>query len=179
MDPKDSWWRWRLRPRNGKAGAAEFTDYPESSPIVDGRTAQVIYGELVKDTLSPALRALGFTGSGGTYALKSQTHWAQLGLQKSSYSDRAEVRFTANLSVVSKADWDAFRAKHPAMPAKPAASMGYGAPVDDGRLGTIAGGEDKWWIVKPTGDHEAVVADFVADLTCHGLPWLQARMSDG
>jgi hypothetical protein len=84
----DKWLRWRTR-RKTPANAVEVS-------------AQALYDALVKDTLSPAFRALGFKGSGGRYSMPGSDCWALLGLQKSAYSDAAEVQFTINLLVVNK-----------------------------------------------------------------------------
>ncbi len=44
----------------------------------------------VKDLISPALRTMGFKGSGGRYQLPSEDQWALLGFQKSTFSDALE-----------------------------------------------------------------------------------------
>src|SRR4051794_16817434 len=53
---QSEWWTWRTRPR----GAAT------AGP---GTTAQLQYASVVKEHISPALRELGFRGSGGRYDL--------------------------------------------------------------------------------------------------------------
>ena len=66
-------------------------------------TTQENYAALVKDRLSPAFRELGLRGSGGRYELPLRVPgWALPDLQRSAYSDKAEIRFTVNLLVVSQ-----------------------------------------------------------------------------
>jgi hypothetical protein len=37
--------------------------------------AQDDYREMIRDHIAPALREMGFKGSGQNYALPSETHW--------------------------------------------------------------------------------------------------------
>ena len=57
-------------------------------------TAQDRFKLLTRDMLAPALRALGFKGSGQHYVLPDKDHWAVLGIQRSYFSDRRTIRFT-------------------------------------------------------------------------------------
>jgi hypothetical protein len=83
---------WKHRPREAQDDASV------PSP-------QEIYAEWMKATFGPALRDEGLRGSGGRFELPSDVFWAQLGFQKSAYSDGREVRFTVNLSVTRRDDW--------------------------------------------------------------------------
>jgi hypothetical protein len=65
-------------------------------------TAQETYREMMKTQVAPALRGLGFKGSGQNYELPSPGHWAMLGFQKSAWSDASALRFTVNVLVVSR-----------------------------------------------------------------------------
>lgn len=56
---------------------------PKIMTIEQGETAQDVYKRLINDSLSPAFRERGFSGSAGRYSLNSKTHWALLGFQKS------------------------------------------------------------------------------------------------
>lgn len=162
MDGK--WLQWRTRKRV-PATAVEVT-------------AQVMYQRLVKDSLSPALRDLGFKGSGGRYSLPSSRCWAQLGLQKSAYSDAKEVQFTANLQVVNSADWAEARTRRPHLPQRPAPSTMYGADVGaDTRIGSLTpDGADKWWRVYREVDIPVVVNDFIHDVREYAMPWFAEQI---
>ena len=65
-------------------------------------TAQEAFVKMMKEEIAPALRRLGFKGSGQRYELPSPTHWALLGFQKSAYSDSPEVRFTVNVTIAGR-----------------------------------------------------------------------------
>jgi hypothetical protein len=64
---------------------------------LDMPTPQEVYAGLMKSAFSPALREARLRGSNGRFELPSDVYWAQLGFQKSMYSDGQEVRFTVNL----------------------------------------------------------------------------------
>jgi hypothetical protein len=83
----EKWLAWRTRRRVAAAAVSA--------------AAQDLYDQLVKQSLSPALRSLGFTGSGGRYSLRNEDCWVLVGFQKSAYSDGDEVRFTVNLLVAT------------------------------------------------------------------------------
>ena len=62
-------------------------------------TAQVTFARFLKERFAPALRDLGFKGSGSRYRLDRQPFQGGLSFQKSKYSNRAVVEFTINLWV--------------------------------------------------------------------------------
>lgn len=158
------WWPWLL-PRCGQRPAT-----------ASGSTAQELYDAAIKQHVSPALRGLGLRGSAGRYHLPSASHWLLLGLQKSAYSDRAEVRFTVNLTVISRRVWEAKRAELSHLNTRPSASIIYGPWAAHARIGGHKpGGVDKWWRIS---DHGEPVAQVVDDLLDHikrcALPWLRS-----
>jgi len=69
-------------------------------------TAQDVFRATMRDEIAPALRELGFKGSGQVYLLPSETHWAMLSFQKSASSDAAGVRFAVNFDVTTKQEWE-------------------------------------------------------------------------
>jgi hypothetical protein len=62
-------------------------------------TAQVTFARFLKERFAPALRDLGFKGSGSRYRLDRHPFQGGLSSQKSQYSNRAVVDFTINLWV--------------------------------------------------------------------------------
>ena len=159
----NEWWRWRTRQR-----------VPASAVPVP---AQALYDGLVKMTLSPAFRAMGFKGSGGRYALRSDGCWALLGLQKSAYSDGKEVQFTANLLVASKSVWTTMREQQPNLPERPAPSTDYGDGVATRRIGQLLPeAADTWWRVHDGADLEAVAQDITTSVEAYGLPWMRQQL---
>jgi hypothetical protein len=160
------WLKWRTRRRR-------------QASEIDGTTAQTIYDGLVKDALSPRLRALGFKGSGGRYELPSSECWALASFQKSTYSDAAEVQFTLNLLVVKKAAWASAGVDRPNLPERPSAGVLYGAPALQSRIGSLTpDASDKWWRVYDGMDGEALAADVLHDVTMYALPWLRDRLAE-
>jgi hypothetical protein len=140
-------------------------------------TAQDTYRALVNAHLSPALRNLGFKGSAGRYQRPSETHWALLELQKSAYSDRDEIRFTANLFVVPCRLWQQSGTRTSIQSLKPVPGAHWDMD-DEARLGQLADADDidVWWSLTPVTDLSELSASFVCDLTTHGLPWMDARL---
>lgn len=69
----------------------------------------------MRDNITPALRSFGATGSGHSFALPSERALMRIFFQRRTMTD-GEVRFTVNLFVADKDDWEAFRAQHPEVP---------------------------------------------------------------
>jgi hypothetical protein len=90
-------------------------------------TAQDDYREMIREHVAPALREMGFKGSGQNYSLPSETHWVSLWFQKSTYSDALQIRFTVHLLVVGKDEWEAMREANDRLPERPRGF--YGAPA--------------------------------------------------
>ena len=161
------WLEWRLRLRG------------RSVPVVPGESAQEIYATMIKHVVSPALRAQGLVGSGGRYSIRSDTHWAMLGFQKSSYSDHAEVRFTVNLNVVNRAAWDALVREKPYYGPRMAPTVHYGEPVRSARIGELEDTpQDIWWRVFVGQDMPALQEDLLGDLIDVGIPWLRHQIAE-
>lgn len=136
-----------------------------------------MYAALIKDRVSPAMRSLGLVGSGGRYSIKSRTHWALVGFQKSAYSDRQEIRFTVNLLAVSRAAWDNLRLEKPHLGKEPSATITYGPPVFTSRIGLLtADQEDRWWQVGEGHDVDSVAQELISDVRLSGIPWLRERI---
>jgi hypothetical protein len=137
-------------------------------------SAQDLYAMLVKDILSPAFRDLGFRGSSGRYSLPIPDHWALLGLQRSTYSTSAEVRFTVNLLVVSKAAWELQQQERPHLPEQPNASVLYGIETPQRRLGQLRpDGHDKWWRLSSRRQLEVVAREVIHDVREYALPGMK------
>lgn len=140
-------------------------------------TARDAFHGAVRGVLRPRLRALGFTGSGTTFTLPSETHFAMIGLQKSQFSDRRALTFTANVTVVRRDVWAALRASKPRFPARPAPNTFYGNDVWQTRIGTLLpSGEDTWWHVTGHADAATAADELATAIEVHALPAMQARL---
>lgn len=138
-----------------------------------------MYRDFVNTRISPALRDLGCIGSNGRYELKTVGCWSMLGLQRSVYSDAAELRFTVNLLVVDKAAWELFRQQHPHRPARPQPATLWGGPVSQVRIGRLSpDGADKWWRLYPGVDVDAVADDLLRDVRQLAMPWMRKQLTE-
>jgi hypothetical protein len=134
---------------------------------------------MMKDSVAPALRGLGFTGSGQVFSLPSQTHFAQLGFQKSTYSTSDRVRVTANIAVIPVDVWEQARADSPHLPKKPAPSVFYGAFAWQKRIGDLLpSGEDMWWVIDGRSDAGPVATDIVESVRQYALPAMKEQLGD-
>ena len=144
---------------------------------IRGPSPQEVYSEAMKATFGPLLRREGLRGSGGRFELPSEVYWAQLGFQKSAYSDGREVRFTVNLSVIRRDEWEAQIAAKPHLGERPTPNAHYGAWADQVRIGQLTpDGEDKWWRIVRGSDPSAMIDDTAHDLLDYGVPWLRERL---
>ncbi|MFC6344382.1 DUF4304 domain-containing protein, partial [Nocardioides hankookensis] len=169
MTPKeregfDRFLGWRTRPKK------HASDRSEPSP-------QEVYAEWMKTAFGPTLRAEGMRGSGGRFEFPSDVVWAQLGFQKSTYSDAQEVRFTVNLSVIQREMWEEQHTAKPHLGKSPSPSFHYGAWADQVRIGLLApDGEDKWWRIVRGVQSSEVRDDVLHDLLTYAVPWLRTRV---
>lgn len=155
---------WKHRPK-------DFSPGSEDDP-----TPQQVYDRLMRESFAPALRAAGLKGSGGRFDLPSETYWAQLGFQKSSYSDTSVLEFTVNLSVISREVWAEQALARSHRGKKPAPSTFYGSWADQIRIGRLTpSGEDLWWSLNRGDDPSSLEAQVISTLLDLAVPWLVAR----
>lgn len=137
---------------------------------------------MLRDELAPRLRSLGFKGSGQTYALPSDSHWAVLGFQKSAFSDARTVSFTVNASVVGREEWETARATSPRLPSRPPANTRFPPTIAPagywhGRIGLLMPGRlDRWWKVDAESDTADIAEAVVADIREFVIPAMRERM---
>ncbi len=145
----------------------------------DAPDPQQTYAELMKTAFAPALRDAGLRGSAGRFEFPSETHWVQLGFQKSAHSDRHELRFTVNLSVIRRNEWDEQLAAKPYLGTRPTPNKRYGSWADQTRIGTLTPeGQDKWWRIIYGADTTPVRDDVLSDLINYGVPWLREHATN-
>jgi Domain of unknown function (DUF4304) len=108
---------------------------------------------------------MGFKGSGQSFTLPSESHWVLVGFQKSTYSNADAVRFTINVTVVSKRRWRKAQGEHSYLSDRPSANISYGGFAWQRRIGQLVPDvEDKWWTVgtgRPTGSVSVEVLDAI------------------
>jgi hypothetical protein len=133
---------------------------------------------MLREQIAPRLRSLGFKGSGQVFELPMDDHWALLGFQKSVSSDRDRVRFTINLLVIGKREWEDGRQRDAFWPARPRPNTRWGIGWED-RIGGVVPGsaDDLWWTVAADEDAEMLSGAVIWAVTEFALPAMQTRAS--
>jgi hypothetical protein len=126
---------------------------------------------MMRDEVAPALRALGFKGSGQAYVLPNDTHWAMLSFQKSALrSDADQIFFAVNFDVTTKEEWDQ-RRRAVGAPERPSPSWFSRMTIADGPRG---GGIQHWWELRVGSPVQPLVEDVITRITNEALPTMRA-----
>jgi Domain of unknown function (DUF4304) len=145
-------------------------------PTVD--TAQETFRGMIREQIAPRLRTLGFKGSGQRFTLPSESHWALLGFQRSAWGDSNEGSFTINLTVVSKAEWEASRSDRPYRRAAPQANAYEGVPTWEERIGMLMPGDlDQWWQIRAGEPTDALAVEIVGAIEDYALPEMRRQIA--
>lgn len=157
------------------SGLVEMDYYPS---LKVGPSARDGYLRMLRTTVRPELKRLGFTGSGAAYTLPTPDHFATISFQQSSGNTWVRAKFTVNVQVIARRDWSQYAAQH-----------GHGDTPDPDshyrvgsteRLGQLSRhGYDYWWSVWagfPTTD---VAGDVIAAIRTGALPAMRQRISHG
>jgi hypothetical protein len=132
---------------------------------------------MLKERVAPALRELGFKGSGQRYHLPVPGHYALLGFQKMRFGTRHDVMFTINLLACSHAAWTALVARTPHYGPKPILGAHYEEPIWSERIGfLLPEPHDHWWHVLDDTDTAALADDVIGVVRTYGMPALLARL---
>jgi hypothetical protein len=147
-------------------------------------TAQDAYAALLRDHIGPALRSIGFRGSGGAYTLPHPEFWVRIGVPSSAWNTRDKVSFTLNVTVIPKDGWERLRRRFPGISAaQPQANTAYDAPsLGDNpgfwqtRIGQllVPPGE-RWWTLFPDSDLIALSHEVMVAVRDGALPAIAAR----
>jgi hypothetical protein len=138
--------------------------------------AQDGFNAMLRDHVAPALRDMGFKGSGKAYRLDDEQCWIQLGFQASVSSTADAVRFTINLRVVAKDVWDRMREERSYMPARPAPNVVYGPFEWWQRIGRLMpGGQDTWWTLKAGQPGACLAGEVIDAIRDYALPAMLAQ----
>ena len=140
-------------------------------------TAQQAFASLMRARIAPALRALGFKGSGQTYELPHLETWALIGFQKAARQTAGQVEFTLNVTVADKLGWAQARRREPHLPARPSPNTVYGpAAAWHSRIGRLLPADrDTWWTITATTDPEPVARGVISAVTEYALPAIRER----
>jgi uncharacterized protein DUF4304 len=138
-------------------------------------TAQDTFRAMMREQIAPALRELGFKGSGQVYLLPSGTHWAMLSFQKSAYSDAERIRFAVNFDVTTKEEWEHRRRAFGA-PARPSPSWLHNRSIAD-QLLPGGGWMQHWWHLRINEPVRPLVDDVVSRIEHEALPAMRAAIA--
>ncbi len=142
--------------------------------------AQTVFKAWTKDALAPALRGMGFRGSGQVFTLPDEECWALLGIQKSTSSTSELLKFTLNFSVANRHLWNELREwKHYWLGARPSANIQSPSRTML-RIGNVLpDGNDKWWSVAADAS-PAELATLLSEVETavrdYGLPELRSMI---
>ncbi|TDO41683.1 uncharacterized protein DUF4304 [Paractinoplanes brasiliensis] len=115
----------------------------------NGPSAREGYVRMMRTTVVPELRRLGFTGSGRRFTLQTSKHPGTITFQQSQGNTWMGVKFTANVSVASRSGWTA-------------------------RLGSISHhGCDHWWSLWAGFPSDDVAADLITAIRDNVVPVLK------
>jgi uncharacterized protein DUF4304 len=143
-------------------------------------TALDAFRTMMRDEIGPALRRLGFRGSGRSFVMPSDTHWVLLGFQKSRTSAAGEVRFTVNVTAASRRAWDERRARLDYLPERPSANTFYGPEIWRRRIGLLLpDATDRWWTLRPDEPTASVASQVVDAIRVAALPEIERRLAEG
>jgi hypothetical protein len=132
---------------------------------------------MLKNRVAPALRSMGFKGSGQNYHLPVPGYYALLGFQKMRFGTRHDVMFTINLLACSHDDWAALIEARPHYGPKPILGAHYEDPVWSMRIGFLMPEpHDHWWQVLDDTDTEALADEVIGVLEQYGVPALRAHL---
>jgi uncharacterized protein DUF4304 len=138
-------------------------------------TAQETFATMIRSEIAPALRSIGFRGSGSHYVRPDDDWWLLVGFQKSRHSDSHQVHFTVNVAALEKRSWSAAHETDPWLPETPSPNTNY--PVGEWiRIGNLLPTRhDRWWAVTAGRSTTAIAAEVVAAIRDRAVPWLVGR----
>jgi uncharacterized protein DUF4304 len=140
------------------------------------RTVQESFDQMVSSNIRPRLKALGFRGSGSTFVWPDDNYFAQIGMQKSAYSDSHVLKFTMNVTVAELTAWEKERESRTYLPKKPAPNRKYGSFIWQERIGRLLpGGQDKWWEMSSEQDWTSLADEVVTAITDFALPAMKRQ----
>lgn len=147
-----------------------------ASPTAE--TAQETFKRMLRDVIAPALRMAGMRGSGGVYSIPSETHWVQLGFQRSQFNTAESVKFTVNCKVVRKDVWSTMYEERPYIGKTPRPNVRSGDFEWASRIGSLMpSGEDTWWSLGAGQETAGVAQEVLEAIRSFALPALTSAQS--
>lgn len=146
-------------------------------------TTQEAYTSLLRDHIAPALRSLGFKGSGASFTADRDGVIVNLGFERSRFGDRRETLIAVNLTVASMDDWARARESFPFLPPRPAPNEGYleqfGTGAWQDRVGLLMpGGRDRWWTLRTSTVLASLAEEIVSAIRHYGIPAIAKQVNE-
>lgn len=143
-------------------------------------SAQGWFKLMVRTSLAPGLATLGFVGSGHVFRSKVDDYWTQVSLHQSEGGFLHRIRFTVDLGVVQRNEWDEQLRVRPYYPARhqPASNnAGWSARI--GELVTVGGFPigDLWWELDAGRPFESLADEIVSAVRTFGMPAMSEQIS--
>ena len=135
---------------------------------------------MIRDAISPALRSMGFKGSSGRYELPHPDFWILLGFQKSKANSETYVKFTINIAVVRKSDWEEASLSRPLVPSRPDYSINWGVfgmPGLYGRVGQFMRRGDLWWKIEYGRRRQTIAREIIQAVRDDVLPAIESAIT--
>lgn len=126
--------------------------------------------EIIKLGLADFLKTQGYKKSGRNWHKPIQNNWLIVNVQASSGNIGSKGKFTINLGVYHAEI--ATLAGQASIDGKP---KEYDSTVRE-RIGILAYGQDRWWVVDSTSNLEEIAAEVVEKMSSFGIPWLNSHI---
>jgi hypothetical protein len=140
-------------------------------------TAQDAYRTLLRLSIAPELRTMGFKGSGNSFTMVKDEYAVGINFQKNKWSTREVVTFDVNLSVVHRASNDSFEKENVI-----AQRLGKEIEVPSSgnfwtRLSNLGEPRANFpWTVIPGGPNDDVAEDVLNAIRRHFLPRVEEEL---
>lgn len=136
------------------------------------------FKQVVRDRWAPILREEGLKGSGRVFVLPDDRDWAMLGFQSSTSSNAEWVKFTMNLLVAGKDEYEDARTRASYLGERPSPNVVGGPHRYLERIGHLTHGADHWWYLRANEDNAALILEISTVLRDVAVPTLREQMAD-
>ncbi|NUU18264.1 hypothetical protein HP550_13485 [Cellulomonas humilata] len=133
--------------------------------------------EMMRSTVVPGLRTLGWRGSAPHFHLPvASGDLALLSFQATMHTSPTATMFTFEIAHITPERLAERRAQDPSVPARPPAWFGQWAGGWSSRIGALLDpGLDRWWVLRHPEDAPAVAAEVLLLVRDVAMPHLLAR----
>jgi uncharacterized protein DUF4304 len=134
---------------------------------------QGLWNRLFKEALGPVYKAAGFKRRAGTFYRAAGDCLHVVNYQKSEYSSRDDVRFTANIGIASRRLLEFYAAPNPPPSTVPEYQCQFRS-----RIGGLLGKDDVWWDIDASTAFEGLAREQIKLTWDPILKWLDENGSE-